>query len=90
MKNEFKPDIFRFGDATLVVPNNAEYEDTMLKLNETAVQILDMLTAGLSEEEITGALTEKYDADAVFIAGSVKDCIRQLGELGVIKQNEGK
>ena len=88
MKKHFEPDIFRTGNTALAVSGNAEYEGTMLKLNETALQIFDLLAKGFSEDEITSAMAREYDADSAFISDCVEDCIRQFRQYGLIRSGE--
>ncbi len=65
---------------------NMEDTSRLLRLNETAADMLAHLTAGLNEAEIVSKIVETYSVDAETAAKDVRTTLNQLRELGAIEE----
>lgn len=59
--------------------------DRLLRLNETAADILSFLTEGLSEEKVAEKLTELYEIDADTAKKDVARIVENLTALGAVE-----
>lgn len=57
----------------------------MIKLNETAAVIWELITEGNSEEEIAKKLSEKYEISLEQAAADTKAMIAVMAEKGIIE-----
>ena len=70
----------------LMVPvgDGADRFHGILKVNETAADILQVLEKDTTEEQIVDALYEKYEISREDLAAVVQKQVRELAEAGLI------
>lgn len=59
--------------------------DRLLRLNETAADILSFLTEGLAKEKVAEKLTELYEIDADTAKKDVARIVENLTTLGAVE-----
>ena len=75
-------------DETIAVPvgDSAGIIKGVLRLNEGAAEIIDLLKEETTEESITEILCNKYSNSRDMLAGYVHNAVSQLRELGFIDE----
>ncbi len=64
---------------------NTKDTGQLLRLNETAADILSLLTAGKTEDEIVSAIRETYEIPEETAKRDVEATIAKLTELGAVE-----
>ena len=64
---------------------DTEHTDRLLRLNETAADILSLLTEGLSEAEIVSRMMEMYAIDEATASRDVHSILDEFKALGAIE-----
>ncbi len=79
-------EVMELNEEKIAVPvgDNASIFQGVIKLNETAAFILNLLKQETSEEAIVGALLSEYDADKETIEKDVKKYITKFTDMGLI------
>ena len=74
------------GSDTVAVPVGAAAERLhgIVRLNETAVDILDCLKTETTEAEIVEKMLDRYEAGRDEIAAGVAETLRKLREIGAL------
>lgn len=73
------------GDMVAVPVGNAADEFSgLVRLNQSASDIFELLTNDLTEEELVTALAERYDTDRETIAASVHSYLKTLQSDGLL------
>lgn len=57
----------------------------MVKLNDTAANIWELIAKGLSEDEITASMLEIYDVEEAVLRADVKKTVQSLIEQGFVE-----
>lgn len=74
------------GQAIVIAVGAASKEfHGMINLNNTGKEIWQGVQAGMNEEEIAQALTEKYEVDLEKAQEDTRNIIRKMYEAGVIE-----
>ena len=86
MKAKYSFEIMDLDDGLVAVPvgAGAEHFHGVLKVNETAVAILKLLTEDTTVDAIVDALMEEYTGEREQIAGYVREYIEKLTEEGIV------
>ena len=58
----------------------------LLRLNETAADILSMITEGLAKDEMVAEFLEKYEIDAETAEKDITATLENLKELGALEE----
>lgn len=58
----------------------------IIRNNETAAYIFELLKEDTTEAEIVAAMCERYDADEAVIAADVADVIKRVREAGLLHE----
>jgi len=79
------------GFITRKIVNNTVLMDTqdtsrLLRLNETAADILALLTEGLTEAEIVSKIVEMYEIDAETATRDVSATLENFKNLGALEE----
>lgn len=75
------------GDAVIVATGEAaKVFSGMVKLNETAAQILEDANAGLSKEDIAAKMSKEYEIDIETAKSDVDKIIAEMVAAGVIEE----
>jgi len=79
-------EVMELNEEKIAVPvgDNASIFQGVVKLNETAAFILNLLKQETSEEAIVEALLSEYDADRETIENDVKEYISKFADMGLI------
>ena len=87
MKAKYSFEIMDLDDGLVAVPvgNGAEQYRGVLKINETAASILDLLKQDTDESSIVDALLKEYSGDRETISNYVHDYIGKLIEEGIVE-----
>ena len=86
LKNRFE--IVDMGDVFVAVPvdDNADKLHGVVKLNQTGVEIFDLLKSGVTEDQIVSSIVTRYEDDRSIIQVYVKKFIDTLLEAGIIEE----
>lgn len=73
-------------DTLIAVPvgDGAKEFHGVIKLNETAALILNLLKEDVSEDQISDAISEEYDAPMNVIKENVRQCLETFKERGIL------
>lgn len=87
MKTKYTFEIMEIDDQQMAVPvgENADQLHGILKLNQTAAAILELLKEERTEEEIVQKLLESYEASEEELRGYVHDYLGELEKAGIIE-----
>ena len=87
MKAKYTFEIMDLDNGQVAVPvgNNAEQFHGVLKINETAGDILDLLGQDITEAEIVEKLLQKYEGEKLELAGHVHEFIEKLIAEGIVE-----
>ena len=58
----------------------------LLRLNETAAEILSMITEGLAKDEMVAEFLKKYEIDAETAEKDITATLENLKELGALEE----
>ncbi len=86
MKTKYRFEIMELDDGLVAVPvgAGAEQFQGVLKLNETAKSIIELLENETTEEEIVNSLLKEYDGDSAQISSCVHEYIEKLSTEGLL------
>lgn len=86
MKAKYTFEIMEIDDQMMAVPVGEEADELhgILKLNESAAAILELLKEETSEEEIVQKLLEKYESSEEELKSYVHDYLTELEEAGIL------
>ncbi len=86
MKAKYTFEIMEIDDQMMAVPVGEEADELhgILKLNESAAAILELLKEETSEEEIVQKLLEKYESSEEELKSYVHDYLAELEEAGIL------
>lgn len=87
MKCKYVFEKMEIDDQIMAVPLNTENEEFhgVLRLNETAAAIIDLLQEETTEEDIIENLLKAYEGDRNEITSYVQACLEQLKEAGIVE-----
>lgn len=87
MKAKYKFEIMELDDSLVAVPvgDGAELFHGVLKVNETAVAILKLLTEDITEEAIVESLLKEYIGDRKQVADYVHDFVGEMISEGIVE-----
>lgn len=87
MKLKYTFEMMELDDQQMAVPvgEGADEFHGILKLNGSAAEILKLLKEDTTEEAVTAALLEKYDAQEEELRKYVHDYINELKEAGFVE-----
>ena len=76
----------KVGEDTVLVPTGAYAERFrgIVRLNETALAIIDLLAENLNENQIVDSIMNEYDAERSVVEKHVNQTIEKLKSVGVI------
>ena len=88
MKTKYNFEIVELDDGKVAIPvgKDAEKFSAVIKVNDTAVDILKSMEQDTTEEKLVEALLEKYTGDRVQIAEYVHEFIEKLNTEGLVQQ----
>jgi hypothetical protein len=86
MKLKYTFDTMQLEDSIIAVPVNALNDGFrgVVKLNETAAAIFELLSRDITEDEIVEALLKEYDAPRETVSKAVHKCIIGFEEKGLL------
>ena len=86
MKAKYTFEIMEIDDQMMAVPVGEEADELhgILKLNQSAAAILELLKEEISEEEIVQKLLEKYESSEEDMKSYVHDYLAELEEAGIL------
>jgi hypothetical protein len=86
MKAKYTFEIMEIDDQMMAVPVGEEADELhgILKLNESAAAILELLKEETSEEEIVQKLLEKYESSEEEMKNYVHDYLAELEKAGLL------
>ncbi len=86
MKAKYTFEIMEIDDQMMAVPVGEEADELhgILKLNQSAAAILELLKEETSEEEIVQKLLEKYESSEEDMRSYVHDYLAELEEAGIL------
>ena len=86
MKAKYTFEIMEIDDQMMAVPVGEEADELhgILKLNQSAAAILELLKEETSEEEIVQKLLEKYESSEEDMRNYVHDYLAELEEAGIL------
>ncbi len=86
MKAKYTFEIIEIDDQMMAVPVGEEADELhgILKLNQSAAAILELLKEETSEEEIVQKLLEKYESSEEDMRSYVHDYLAELEEAGIL------
>ena len=84
LKKEFET--VNLDNHVIAVPvgEDADSYHGVLRMNDTALYIFNLLREDVTVEEIVGKLTERYDASPETIRSDVENYINQFVERGIL------
>ena len=87
MKLKTSFETVEMADGFIAVPSDEAADDSrmLLRLNETAADILELLKNETTEEKVVAAMQEKYDGDKTEIEKCVREYLKQLENAGVLE-----
>lgn len=88
MKLKYKFENVDMGEEIIAVPvgSGAETVGGVVKMNESALEIFNMLTNEVAVEEIVSSLSQKYNDDVEKISKYVHQTLTTLKEAGLIEE----
>lgn len=88
MRLKYTFEVTKLGDYTIAVPvgNNVEGYSGVIRLNETAAFILDLLKEETSVEAVVEAMEKEYDAPRNVVEAEVKKFVKDFAEKGMLLQ----
>ena len=88
MQLKYTFEVTKLDDYTIAVPvgNNIDGYAGVIRLNETAAFILDLLKEETSEEAVVEAMEKEYDAPRAILESEVKRFIKDFAEKGMLLQ----
>ncbi len=86
MKTKYTFEIMEIDDQIMAVPIGEKADELhgILKLNQSAAAILELLKEETSEEEIVQKLLEKYESSEEDMRSYVKGYLAELEEAGLL------
>ena len=86
MRLKYTFDLVELEDFTIAVPvgDSANTFHSVVRLNETAASVFQLLSDEISEESITEALSKQYGVNPDQIASDVQRCINGFREEGLL------
>ena len=86
MHLKYKFEIMDLGDQFIAIPinNNSGEFQGVIKINETASFILELLADDTTEDRIADAIMLKYDAPRDLIVSDVRSCIEAFDARGIL------
>ena len=80
MKMKYTFESVNMGDEIIMVPvgNGASQVQGVIKLNETGYKIVQMISQGMTEDEIVNSLMKEYSNDRDTLTRYVQDVINIL------------
>ena len=86
MRLKYAFETMELDDQIVAVPvgDGSEEFHGVVKLNETAADIFNLLKEDISEEAIVEAMTEIYDAPKEALAADVRKCVADFMEKGLL------
>ena len=87
MKLKYEFETVELDGEIMAVPvgDNAPELHGLLRLNETAADIIELLRNETDVEAVTDGLLQKYEGERDSIAAYVRQFVAQLTELGVVE-----
>lgn len=87
MKLKYEFETVELDGEIMAVPvgDNAPELHGLLRLNETAADIIELLRNETDVEAVTDGLLQKYEGEREAIAAYVRQFVAQLTELGVVE-----
>ena len=87
MKLKYEFETVELDGEIMAVPvgDNATELHGLLRLNETAADIIELLRNETDVEAVTDGLLQKYEGEREAIAAYVRQFVAQLTELGVVE-----
>ena len=87
MKTKYSFEIMELEDGKVAIPvgKDSEKFHGVIKVNDTAVDILKIMEQDTTEEKLVESLLEKYTGDRVKIAEYVHDFIEKLNSEGLVQ-----
>ena len=87
MKSHYSFEIMELDDEMVAVPVGGETEHFhgVIKVNETAAAILQLLEEDTTEDEIVASLMKEYTGDKDEIAGYVHDFVSKMMSEGIVE-----
>ena len=87
MKLKYEFETVELDGEVMAVPvgDNATELHGLLRLNETAADIIELLRNETDVEAVTDGLLQKYEGEREAIAAYVRQFVAQLTELGVVE-----
>ena len=86
MRMKYMLEKMEMDDQIIAVPvgENSEEFHGIIRLNETAAKIIDLLQHDVSEEDIVSALVKEYEVPEKALAEDVKNCIAYFESKGLL------
>ena len=86
MKLKYEFETVELDGEYMAVPvgDNASELHAMLRLNETASAILELLKAETTEEAVIDGVCARYEGEREEIAAAVREYVRQLRDAGLL------
>lgn len=86
MRLKYAFETMKLDDQTVAVPvgDGSEEFHGVVKLNEAAAEIFNLLKEDISEEAIVEAMAEIYDAPKEALAADVHKCVTDFMEKGLL------
>lgn len=87
MKLKYLFENVELDDRIVAVPVGANVEDFrgVIKMNETATRIFDLLKDDITEDAIIDALVKEYEAPREVITADVQRCISEVRAKGLLE-----
>ena len=88
MKTKYSFEVVELDDGKVAIPvgKDAEVFSGVIKVNDTAVDILKLMEQDTTEEKIVESLQEKYTGDRSIIAEYVHKFVEELNHEGLVQQ----
>ncbi len=78
--------VHKYGEENLLIPTAGESFSGIVKGNDTLGEILVLLREETSEEEMTEALLQKFDAPREVVERDVKKAVEGLRKIGALDE----
>ncbi len=87
MKLKYDFEIMDMGDQVMAVPvgDNAHELHGVIRLNETGAELLKMIQAGMSEDQMVETLGKKYETAESEIRAFVTEFVANFKEAGLFE-----
>lgn len=87
LKLKFLFETMELDGQVVAVPigTNVEEFRGVIKMNETAARILELLKNDISEDDIINKLMNEYDASRELISDDVRKCISEFQSKGILE-----